>query len=278
MIPPVLRRGALPTLAALVTSLAMAAPGAAGASALFSAADVDQQRFVLVAAPIGTKGERSQLNIYEQIKATRPCFDVAPGSPAVVNPLLGTFDFTGICNRYIDANGYSVRVGNIDLATSYRLMVTRTSGDLLLVAFPTKAGAGPEMVVARTRGDGSGFLKLEMEPGWRLMRRQFGGRSLGHLYVYADGWPAGVAVMAAPASTTPTTTPSLLPTSTAPAMPPAKGSPAVGATTGSVAPVTPAQGLGTSAPVAPAGQALVPAVAAPQKPIAPPLVGAPSRL
>ncbi len=253
----------------------MAAPGAARATALFSAADVDQQRFVLVAAPIGTKGDRSQLNIYEQIKTTRPCFEVAPGSPAQVNPLLVTFDFTGICNRYIDANGYSVRVGSTDLATSYRLMVTRTSGDLLLVAFPTKRGAGPEMVVARTRGDGSGFLKLEMEPGWRLMRRQFGGRSLGHLYVYADGWPSGVAVMAAP---TPTTTPSLLPTTTPPATLPAKGSPAVGATTGSAAPVTPAQGLGTSAPVAPAGQALVPAVAAPPKPVAPPSIGAPSRL
>jgi hypothetical protein len=263
----------------------MAVPGAARASALFSAADVDQQRFVLVAAPIGTKGERSQLNIYEQIKATRPCFDVAPGSPAVVNPLLGTFDFTGICNRYIDANGYSVRVGNSDLATTYRLMVTRTSGDLLLVAFPTKAGAGPEMVVARTRGDGNGFLKLEMEPGWRLMRRQFGGRSLGHLYVYAEDWPAGVTVTTAPAGVTPPTAtpptatpPTATPAATLPANPPAsqpaKGAPA----TGSAAPLAPSRGQAPPSPVAPAGQALVPAVTGPQKPVAPPAIGAPSRL
>jgi hypothetical protein len=259
VIPSVLRRGGLPTLAALATTLAIAPPASVRAATLFAAADVDQQRFVLVAAPIGTKGERSQLNIYEQLKTTRPCFEVAPGSPAAVNPLLATFDFTGICNRYIDANGYSVRVGNSDLATSYRLMVTRTSGDLLLVAFPTRAGAGPEMVVARSRGEGGGFLKLEMEPGWRLMRRQFGGRNLGHLYVYSEAWPAGVAATAASSSSIP-------PAAGVPAtVPPAKGVPTMGA---------PAPAMGTTAPVAPARQ--VPAAA--QKPTTPPSIGAPSKL
>ena len=29
-----------------------------------------------------------------------------------------------------------------------------------------------------------------MEPGWRLMRRQYGKRTLGHLYVYRDAAPA----------------------------------------------------------------------------------------
>jgi hypothetical protein len=46
------------------------------------------------------------------------------------------------------------------------------------------------MVVARTQGPGSGFLKLELEPGWRLMRRQYGTRKLGHLYVYRQDWPS----------------------------------------------------------------------------------------
>lgn len=126
------------------------------ASALFQAADLSQERFVLVAAPIGD-GVRAQLNIYEQVKPTRPCFAVAPGSPAPVSPLLATFDFSGICSRFIDANGYSVRVGGADLATSYRLTVLRQSGDNVLLAVPTKAGAGPEMLVARTRGPGAGF-------------------------------------------------------------------------------------------------------------------------
>ncbi|MEB3265494.1 MAG: DUF3747 domain-containing protein [Cyanobacteriota bacterium] len=158
------------------------------AQALFDAAEVEAQRFVLVAAPIGS-GTKAQLNIYEQVRPTRPCFAVAEGQPGVVDPLLATFDFTGICSRYIDTNGYSLRVGGSDLATVYRLMVQRGSDDNVLLAVPTKTGAGPEMVVARTRGQASGFLRFELEPSWRLMRRQFRGRNLGHLYIYAESWP-----------------------------------------------------------------------------------------
>jgi hypothetical protein len=196
----------IPAATRLVAAVAIASleglwPGHLQAAALFAAADVDPQRFVLVAAPIGS-GPRSQLNIYEQVSSRRPCFAVGEGKPAAVNPLLATFDFTGVCSRYIDANGYSVRIGGTDLATSYRLMVTRNSGDIQLLAIPTRGGAGPEMVVARTQGDGSGFLKLELEPGWTLKRRQFGGRKLGHIYLYNDTWP-GAASPQQPASMAP---------------------------------------------------------------------------
>lgn len=159
------------------------------AQALFGAGEVDPSRFLLVAAPIGSSGERYQLNIYEQLRPTRPCFAVAEGRPAAVNPLLTTFDFTGICGRFLDANGYSLRVGGSDLATSYRLSVVKGGRDILLVARPTKSAAQGDVVLARAGGVGSGFVKLELEPGWRLKRRQFGGRSLGHLYVYSDAWP-----------------------------------------------------------------------------------------
>jgi hypothetical protein len=158
------------------------------APSLFGMADLDAQKFLVVAAPIG-KSSRSQLNIYEQVTGRRPCFAVASGRPAVVNPLLSSFDFSGICGRYIDANGYSVRVGNTDLATVYRLSVVNQDSDILLMALPTRPGAGPEMVVGRTLGSGTGFLKLELEPGWRLARRTFRGRSLGHVYLHRDSWP-----------------------------------------------------------------------------------------
>jgi hypothetical protein len=181
---------------ALVAGAALAAafalqPEAARAS-LFQAQDLEQTRFVLVAAPIGD-GSRAQLNIYEQVRSTRPCFSIGTERPAAVNPLLATFDFTGICGRYIDANGYSLRVGGDDLATRYRLSVVRSNADNLLMAIPTKAGAGPEMVVARTQGSGSGFLQLVFEPGWELKRRAFGGRALGHVYVYRASWPEATA-------------------------------------------------------------------------------------
>ncbi len=178
----------LAALVPLLASLGLAAPRPATAQALFQAVDVDQTKFVIVAAPIGD-GSRAQLNIYEQRSAARPCFSVQGSAPGVVNPLLSTFDFTGICNRFIDGNGYSVRVGSSDLGTVYRLAVVKQANDTLLMALPTKAGVGPEMVVARSAGPGNTFLLLVPEPGWKLMRRQFGGRVLGHVYVYRDTWP-----------------------------------------------------------------------------------------
>jgi hypothetical protein len=194
------RRIVLAAPLALAAGLvALAAPGLAqSAPSLFGMAELDGQRFILVAAPIGSSGSRSQLNIYEQINSRRPCYAVAPGKPAVVTPLLTSFDFSGICGRYIDANGFSVRIGDRDLANTYRLSVINGANDTLLMALPT-SGGGPELVVARTQGAGTGFLKLEFEPGWRLARRHFRGRSLGHVYIYRDSWPAAEAAVSAPA-------------------------------------------------------------------------------
>ena len=175
--------------AVLTAAVATALPQAAKAQgSVFTAADVDESQFVMVSAPIG-KGESSQLNIYEQRTTARPCFAVSGASPAVVDPLLASFDFTGICNRYIDGNGYSLRIGGDDLGTRYRLSVVKTGSDIELLAVPTRDPSRPTMVVARSGGPGNGFLKLNLEPGWKLMRRQYGKRTLGHLYVYRDGMP-----------------------------------------------------------------------------------------
>lgn len=173
---------------AVLLALVAAVPGQHAAAAMFQATELEQERFVLVAAPIGD-GSRAQLNIYEQLNGKRACYAVNGEAPAVVEPLLGSFDFTGICSRYLDANGYSLRVGDDDLAASYRLMVVRQNDDNLLLAIPTRAGAGPEMVVARTKGPGGGFLQLVFEPGWQLRRRAYGGRNLGHVYLYREAWP-----------------------------------------------------------------------------------------
>ena len=175
--------------AVLTAAVATALPQAAKAQgSVFTAADVDESQFVMVSAPIG-KGASSQLNIYEQRTTARPCFAVSGASPAVVDPLLASFDFTGICNRYIDGNGYSLRIGGDDLGTRYRLSVVKTGSDIELLAVPTRDPSRPTMVVARSGGPGNGFLKLNLEPGWKLMRRQYGKRMLGHLYVYRDDMP-----------------------------------------------------------------------------------------
>ena len=175
--------------AVFASALATGLPQAATAQgSVFTAADVDESQFVMVSAPIG-KGESSQLNIYEQRTSARPCFAVSGAAPAVVDPLLASFDFTGICNRYIDGNGYSLRIGGDDLGTRYRLSVVKTGSDIELLAVPTRDPSRPTLVVARSGGPGNGFIKLNLEPDWKLMRRQYGKRTLGHLYVYRDGMP-----------------------------------------------------------------------------------------
>lgn len=220
-----LRRFGAPLLAAGLGAAALLAelPRAAQAGSLFEAGPLDASQFVLVAAPIGRSGQRSQLNIYEQFPGRRACYAVGTGRPAPVQPLLLTFDFTGHCSRYIDANGFSVRVGESDLATSYRLTVVRRGGDNLLLAAPTRTGAGPEMVVARSGGHSDGYLRLEFEPGWSLMRRRFRGRNLGHVYVYTPAFPAAApAASSTPASSAPPTSqPGIAKPAAAPLLPPA---------------------------------------------------------
>ena len=177
------------TVAAAGLALAAtSAPAALAQGSLFTAVPVELSKFILVSAPIG-QGERSQLNIYEQRTTKRPCFAVGTGVPAVVDPLLSKFDFTGVCNRYIDGNGYSLRIGGDDLGTRYRLSVVNTGRDIELLATPTRNPSQPTLLVARAGGAASGFIQLKLEPGWTLKRRAYGKKSLGHLYVYRDSAP-----------------------------------------------------------------------------------------
>ena len=166
-------------------SLVAGVPASLAQGSLFNAIPVDESKFILVSAPIGN-GERSQLNIYEQRSDKRPCYSSGTGTPAVVDPLLSTFDFTGICNRYIDGNGYSLRIGGNDLGTRYRLVVVKTNSDIELLATPTRDRSQPSYVVARCGGTSSGFLKLNFEPGWSLMRRAYGKKALSHIYIYRE--------------------------------------------------------------------------------------------
>lgn len=233
---PLLLRSLSTLVSSLPALLVLGIPAAgpvAAQGALFSARDLDQSKFVIVAAPIGD-GLRAQLNIYEQVSDRRPCFSTSGSSPARVEPLLATFDFTGICSRYMDGNGYSLRVGGSDLGTVYRLSVVRQGSDNILLAAPGRNQAGPEIVVARTQGHSDGFLLFVPEPGWKLMRRHFGNRALGHVYLYRDTWPGQEAVQSgaqAPATTTSGQAPGTNP----PAVAPPASDPAA-----SAAPATPA--------------------------------------
>ena len=163
----------LPAAGLSLLSLVAGVPSSFAQGSLFNAIPVDQSKFILVSAPIGS-GERSQLNIYEQRSSKRPCFATSGSAPAVVDPLLSKFDFTGIGKRYIDGNGYSLRIGGDDLGTRYRLSVVNTGSDIELLATPTRDSSLPTFVVARAGGSASGFIQLTFEPGWTLKRRAYG--------------------------------------------------------------------------------------------------------
>ena len=130
---------------------------------------------------------------FEQLAAEPRCWTARPDG--LVDPSLNRFNFTGICNRYIDSNGYSLRVGEQDLATTHRLRLVQVGQELRLLAssetMPVELLVGRGPVPLRVR---DGFVELRLEPGWSLQRRTYLGRSLSHLYVAnGDTLPALVA-------------------------------------------------------------------------------------
>ncbi|MFN3679726.1 DUF3747 domain-containing protein [Thermosynechococcus sp.] len=181
--------------------LAAIAPRPAQAN-MFSQTEVDQSRYAVMAVPLARGGYR--LLVVEQIKDTRPCWSESGSNPVVIDPLLTTFDFTGICGRATDSNGYSIRVAQQDLGLQYNLRIERGDGELLLVGSSNRGG--PKMVIGRTHGLQEGqFLKFHLEPTWRLTRRTYEGQVLGHVYFTNDSWEAatGSAPSPLPAAATP---------------------------------------------------------------------------
>jgi N-acetylmuramoyl-L-alanine amidase len=148
----------------------------------FNNQDVNADRFVTVAAPFAG-GSRHQLLILEQVSDRRQCWSESGSSPTIVNPLLVDFDFTGICSRSTDSNGYSVRLANDDMGWRYSLRVERQGNDLVLRAVPNDNRAEPGLEIGRTRGFTTDFAEIQLNPGWRLTRRVYNGQPLGHIYL-----------------------------------------------------------------------------------------------
>lgn len=143
----------------------------------FNSAEVDQSRFVLVATAGGTR-----LTVLEQISSARPCWRESGTS---VEPLLLNFDFTGICGRSTDRNGYSVRVSGQDLGLQYSLRTSTVGNDMVLYAVPSNR-SGTWLEVGRARGMTSQFGRIQLNPEWRITRRTYNGEALGHIYLTSD--------------------------------------------------------------------------------------------
>ncbi|MDP6193935.1 MAG: DUF3747 domain-containing protein [Prochlorococcaceae cyanobacterium ETNP18_MAG_1] len=151
----------------------------AAATTIFNSRPLQQERFVVLAQAVG--GNRWKLVVLEQIKAQPRCWTRRPDG--LVEPSLNQFNFSGICKRYLDSNGYSLRSGKEDLAHRYRLRIEQTRTGLELRAI-TAAGSRP-ITVAKAHDpqrNREAFVQLKLEPGWDLEQRTYQGRNLNHVY------------------------------------------------------------------------------------------------
>lgn len=170
---------ALAGLALAGAGLSMVQPRLAMAAGLFQSSAVDADRFAVLARPVGDN--EWTLLVLEQLAPQPSCWQARPDG--LVDPTLNRFDYTGICNRFLDSNGYSLRVADEDLGTTYRLQVQQVGSRLELQA--VSPGNSAVLVVGRAevpRRDRDGFVALKLEPGWDLKRRTYEERALSHLY------------------------------------------------------------------------------------------------
>ncbi|MBL1177297.1 DUF3747 domain-containing protein [Pantanalinema sp. GBBB05] len=211
-----LRLAALTTLGLCVQTIASPVH-----AAQFSQGEVNQNRLIAIAAPIGS-GASHQLLVLEQLNNSRSCWQEKGANPTQVDPLLLNFDFTNICSRSTDSNGYSVRVGNQDLGWRYSLRIVKQQGNMVLMAVPNTDRNQPPLEIGKTNGMTNGFAKITLNPGWRFTRRVYNGQTVGHVYLTNDQPLVNLSAIAA--ATRPTSSLSTLPTTSQPVAQPLQGS------------------------------------------------------
>lgn len=175
---------------AILLSCGMLTP--ARAAYTFSKVEVDQRRFVAIATPFGVGRRYYNLIIMEQQANGRPCWREHGNNPTFIDPTWETFDFTGVCGRSTDSNGYSMRVNDNDMGARFILSVVRRGDELVLMANSIRERTYVE--IGRTRGmdNSERYLKIHLDPGWRFTKRTYNGRMLGHVYLTSDSSTANI--------------------------------------------------------------------------------------
>ncbi|MBD2577936.1 DUF3747 domain-containing protein [Oscillatoria sp. FACHB-1406] len=197
----------LPRVLALASLLNLAFPYSAPAS-LFDNTEVRQEKFIAIASPFGVEQRRYTLLLVEQISNARPCWRESAGSPTRVDPLLLDFDFTGTCERGIDGNYYSIRIGNEDYGGRYLLSIVPRDNDLVLMGTSLTEPNLPPIEIGRTNGIADGYLKINLNPGWRFTKRTYQGKVLSHIYFTGDPTAIAQQPPSAPLPRPPVSTPS----------------------------------------------------------------------
>ncbi|MFK8185908.1 MAG: DUF3747 domain-containing protein [Phormidesmis sp.] len=158
-------------------------------SSLFGMNETSQAPFIMVAQPTSRLGGRQRygLMIIEQKKADPLCYSTTGSSPTQVNVLLLNFDFSGICGKSTDTNGYLLRTANEDI--KYDPVIENEDGVLVLYGVPRRS-AGPDaerFIIGQTDGiAANGFTQIFFKPGWRLARQTFNNANTGRTYIAND--------------------------------------------------------------------------------------------
>lgn len=204
----------------------VAAVGNSGV-AQFGQLELNSSKVIAVARILAS--DRASLIVFEQLEARRLCWKVGNGMPAAIDALMLNFDFTGICGRATDSNGYSVRAAGQDLGVNVSLSVIRSQNDFVLVARKGLGEGQGSFAIGRTNGLGTGLLKIELDPAWRITKRSFNGQALGHYYLTSNSLPAFVEggitpsgearPVPVPVVTVPSVRPSVRPSARPPARP-----------------------------------------------------------
>ena len=147
----------------------------------FTEEEIDPQSAIAVAIPFGYKDYK--LEIIEQVPDQRQCWNESGTTPVTIDLLLLNFDHTDSCRRIKDSNGYSVRLdGNEEKSSLYLIDVVQRNDEIQLVA-KHENPALPELVIGRSNGLAEGTLKINLDPGWEITKRNYQGETLGHVYL-----------------------------------------------------------------------------------------------
>ena len=147
----------------------------------FTEEEIDSENAIAVAIPFGYK--KHKLEIIEQIPNQRQCWNENGTAPVAIDLLLLNFDYTDSCRRIKDSNGYSIRLdGNEEKSSLYLIDVVQRNGELQLVAKHENPDL-PELVIGQSNGLAEGALKINLDPGWKITKRNYQGETLGHVYL-----------------------------------------------------------------------------------------------
>ena len=145
----------------------------------FGETNIQEENVAIIATPYR---HGYTLMLVEQIPHKRRCWSEHGSNPVVIDPLLLEFDFTRVCKRSTDSNGYSIRLDGKDLGMDYLIDIVEEGGELHLVGIHRDPKV-PRLYIGKTHGIVEGSLKIFLNKGWQLTKRTYQGQQTEHFYL-----------------------------------------------------------------------------------------------